>query len=126
MGIKNGLKDNLIFKDLKPDDPTWSYPGKKSNIDDWKNYFQSYKKEYNADVILIDGRFRVACTLDIFEKIRSDTIVLLHECQRKEYLETENYYNKIYRWGSLCLLQKKKNIQKIPMKVQEKYWKIKI
>ena len=28
--IKNGLKDNIIFHDLKPDNPTWSYPGKQS------------------------------------------------------------------------------------------------
>ena len=128
IGIRNGLRKNLLFKDLKCDGSgkMLSWPGKNSNIDDWKNFIQAYKEEYNADVILIDGRFRVACTLDIFEKIRSDTIVLLHECQRKEYSEIENYYNKIYKWGSLCLFQKKKNIQKIPMKVQEKYWKIKI
>ena len=128
IGIRNGLRKNLLFKDLKCDGSgkMLSWPGKISTIDDWKNFIQAYKKEYNADVILIDGRFRVACILDIFEKIRSDTIVLLHECQRKEYSEIENYYNKIYKWGSLCLFQKKKNIQKIPMKVQEKYWKIKI
>ena len=36
--------------------------GKNSNINDWKNYFQAYNKSYNADVILIDGRFRVRIT----------------------------------------------------------------
>ena len=51
-GIKNGLKENLIFKDLKPDNPKWSYPGKKSTLEDWKSYFQSYDRSYNADVIL--------------------------------------------------------------------------
>ena len=65
-GINNGLKDNLIFKDLKPDNPIWSYPGKNSNLNDYINYFTSYKKEYNADVILIDGRFKIATALDIF------------------------------------------------------------
>jgi len=54
-GIKNGLKDVIMFKNLKPDNLDWSFPGNKSNLNDWKNYFQSYKKEYNADVILIDG-----------------------------------------------------------------------
>ena len=83
IGIKNGLKNNLIFKDLKPDDPTWSYPGKKSNINDWKDYFQSYKKEYNADVILVDGRFKVATVMDLFNKIRNDTIILLHEYNKR-------------------------------------------
>ena len=59
-GIKHGLIKNLIFKDLKPDASFWSYPGKNSNLRDQKNYFQAYKKEYNADVILIDGRFKIA------------------------------------------------------------------
>lgn len=94
IGIKNGLKDILLFNDLKPDNPTWSYPGKKSNITDWKKYFQAYKKEYNADIILIDGRFKVATAMDIFEKIRDDTIILLHEySSRPLYFILENYYN---------------------------------
>ena len=128
IGIRNGLRKNLLFKDLKCDGSgkMLSWPGKNSNIDDWKNFIQAYKEEYNADVILIDGRFRVACALDIFEKIRNDTIVLLHECQRKQYSEIENYYDKIYKWANLCLFQKKKNIKKIPMKLQEKYWNIKV
>jgi len=92
IGIKNGLKDVLLFNDLKPDNPTWSYPGKNSNIKDWKKYFQAYKKEYNADVILIDGRFKVATAMDIFNKIRDDTIILLHEYfNRPSYFVLENY-----------------------------------
>ena len=94
----------MIFKDLKPDDPTWSYPGKKSNIDDWKNYFQSYKKEYNADVILVDGRFKVATIKDLFNKIKNDTIVLLQEYNKKHsyfiknigYIKKGLYQNYIF------------------------------
>ena len=124
MGIKNGLKDVLLFNDLKPDNPTWSYPGKSSNIEDWKNYFQAYKKEYNADVILIDGRFKVATAMDIFNKIKDNTIILLHEySSRPSYFILENYYNYVYHWGSLFAFVKKKNIKEIPMKIQKKYWK---
>jgi hypothetical protein len=123
IGVQNGLKDILIFKNLKPDDPTWSYPGNKSNLNDWKNYFQSYKKEYNADVILIDGRFKLATALDIFDKIRDDTIILLHEYyNRPFYFVIEEYYNYVYHWGSLYSFVKKKNIKQIPLEIQEKYW----
>jgi hypothetical protein len=123
-GINNGLKDNLLFKDLKCDGsgPLLSWPGKKSNLKDWKNFFQAYKEEYNADVIFIDGRFRVACAFDIFSKIKNDTIVLLHECNRRNYKVIKNYYNLIYHWGTLCLYQKKTNIHEIPLEVQKKYW----
>jgi hypothetical protein len=123
IGIKNGLKDVLIFKDLKPDDFTWSFPGKKSNLNDWKNYFQSYKKEYNADVILIDGRFKVATAMDIFDKIRDDTVILLHEYfERPSYFILEEYYDYVYHWGRLYCFVKKKNIKQIPLEIQKKYW----
>lgn len=122
-GIKNGLKNNLIFKNLKPDNLAWSYPGSKSNIEDWKNYFQSYKKEYNADVILIDGRFKVATAMDIFNKIRDDTIILLHEYNRRPlYFILEKYYKYIYHWGSLFAFVKKKEVKEIPIEIQKKYW----
>ena len=122
-GVENGLKNNIIFKDLKPDDPTWSYPGKKSDLKDWKNYFQSYKKEYNADVILIDGRFKVATAMDIFNKIRDDTIVLLHEYNiRPSYYIIEKYYKYIYHWGSLFAFIKRSEIDEIPLDIQKKYW----
>ena len=127
IGISKGLKQNLLFKDLKCDGsgPMLSWPGKKSNIEDWKQFIQAYKKEYNADVFLIDGRFRVACILDIFEKIKNDTVVLLHECQRTQYSIVNKFYDRIYTWKNLCLLQKKKNVTKVPLSLQEKYWSIK-
>ena len=123
-GIKNGLKDIIIFKDIKPDGsgPLWSSPGKNSSLDDWKNYFQSYKKEYNADVILIDGRFRVACALDIFSKIKEDTIILIHEYFRPQYLIIEKYYDYIYHWDTLYLFRKKSNINKISLDFQKNFW----
>lgn len=125
IGIKNGLKENLIYKDLKTDNPTWSFPGRKSNLEDWKNYFQAYQKEYNADVILIDGRFKIATAMDIFNKIRNDTIVLLHEYnQRPKYYILESYYKYIYHWGTLFAFIKKEKINDIPIEIQKKYWEI--
>ena len=123
IGIKNGLKDIIMFKNLKPDNLDWSFPGNKSNLNIWKNYFQSYKKEYNADVILIDGRFKVATAMDIFDKIRDDTIILLHEYyERPSYFILEKYYNYVYHWGRLYCFVKKKNIKQIPLEIQKKYW----
>ena len=123
LGIKNGLKDNIIFKNLKPDNYKWSYPGSKSTPEDWKNYFQSYKEEYKADVILIDGRFKVATAMDIFNKINENTVVLLHEYNRRPlYFVLENYYKYIYHWGTLFAFVKKKNIKEIPLDIQKKYW----
>ena len=62
-----------IILDLKAHG-NYGRPGPGTTVEDWKKYIQAYKKEYNADIILIDGRFRVACALDIFSKIRKDIL----------------------------------------------------
>ena len=103
-GIKNGLNNSLIFKDIKSDNNKWSIPGAKNNLKYWKNYFQSYRKEYNADIIFIDGRFKVATAMDIFNKIKDDTIILIHEYKsRPLYYILEEYYNYIYHWNTLII-----------------------
>lgn len=124
IGIENGLKDNLLFRDLKCDGSggLLSFPGKNSTLEDWKPFFQAYKKEYDADVFLIDGRFRVACAFDIFNKIKDDAIVMLHECKRSQYSIIKNYYDLIYNGNSLCVFKKKTNITEIPLDIQQKYW----
>jgi hypothetical protein len=122
-GVKNGLKENILFRDLKPDNKSWSFPGRKSTLNDWKKYFQAYDPSFNADVILLDGRFKVATAMDIFDKIKDDTIVLIHEYQpRTMYYILENYYQYIYHWGELMAFMKKKDVDKIPLEVQQKYW----
>ena len=122
-GIKKGLNNSLIFKDLKSDDNNWSVPGKNSKIEDWKNYFQSYQKEYNADVIFIDGRFKIATEMDVFNKIKDDTIILIHEYKsRPSYFILEEYYNYVYHWNTLFALTKKKEVKEIPLEIQKKYW----
>ena len=107
----NKLKDDYINAtyitiDLKAKKA--GYPGNMTTVEDWKHYIQSYKEEYNADIILIDGRFRVACALDIFDKIRNDTIVLVHDYTiRPEYHIIEKYYLKLEVWDSLVAFIKK-------------------
>ena len=119
------LKDKYINAtyitiDLKAQDS--GYPGNYTTIEDWKKYIQAYKEEYNADIILIDGRFRVACGLDIFNKIRNDTIVLIHDYSfRKEYHILENYYLKLEVWDSLVAFIKRKNISIIPPDIYNHY-----
>ena len=113
---KNGIIANYITVDLKSN--FFGFPGNGTSLKDWKLYIQAYKKEYNADIILIDGRFRVACALDIFSKIRNDTLVILHDYNsRKEYHIIEDYYLKIKECVNLAVFIKRKNIFSIPKKI---------
>ena len=115
----SNIKANYITVDLQSN--KLGYPGKNTNIQDWKKYIQSYKKEYNADIILIDGKFRVACGLDIFSKIREESIILIHDyTYRKDYHILEIYYLKLETWGSLASFIKRPKA-KIPKNIYEKY-----
>ena len=113
------LKDqNITAKYITVDlkSTQFGYPGKNTTLEDWKKYIESYKDEYNADIILIDGRFRVACSLNIFSKIRNDTIVLIHDYKnRKEYHIIEKFYKKIESWNTLYAFIKRDNIPKFQM-----------
>ena len=101
---------------------SFGYPGNNTNINDWKKYIQAYKKEFNADVILIDGRFRVACALDIFSKIKNNTMVLIHDYEnRKHYHIIEKFYIKIKSWDILALFIKNPFIDSIPIDIYNFY-----
>lgn len=118
----NGIIANYITVDLHA--TSAGYPGNDTNINDWKKYIQAYKEEYNADIILIDGRFRVACALDIFSKIRNDTLIFIHDYKnRKEYHLLERYYIKIKDWDTLALFIKNSNIDSINKNIYNKYLK---
>ena len=107
-----GIIANYITIDLHSTNA--GYPGNDTSVENWKEYIQAYKKEYNADIILIDGRFRVACALDIFSKIRNDTLILIHDYNnRKQYHILERYYIKLKGFDSLALFIKNTKIESI-------------
>ena len=68
----------------------------------------------------------MACALDIFPKIRNDTIVLIHDYDREEYHVVQNYYYKIKKWHILAAFIKKTNISSIPEDIYNKYLNIQI
>lgn len=118
----NGIVANYITIDLKA--TSIGYPGNKTDVKDWEKYIKAYKKEYNANIILIDGRFRVACALDIFNKITNQTIILIHDyVNRKDYHIIENYYIKIKSWDTLALFIKNPKIDFISENIYNFYLK---
>ena len=61
--------------------------------------------------------------MDMFGKIKDDTIILIHEFQERSiYYILENYYQYIYHWDRLAAFKKKKDINSIPIDIQQKYW----
>ena len=120
----NKLKSNninAIYLTIDLKTKIWGNPGKDTTIKDWKKYFQVYQSKYKADIILIDGRFRVICGLDIFSKIRNDTLVLVHDYNRDIYHILEKYSIKVRKWGNLCAFFKNPDIDVIPKNAYNNY-----
>jgi hypothetical protein len=78
----------------------WGYPSKEPSIQQLNHYFSFAK---NFDILLIDGRYRVGVAL------HADTgLILIHDCDRKEYKIIEQYMDVVNYTDTLYLFNKRK------------------
>lgn len=125
--IKN---DNIHFiyneMDTKPN--TLGYPGPKSTSIQKVNYSNHIKESKNIDLVLIDGRFRVACCLKCFDIIDDKCFIAFDDfLNRQQYHIVLNYYDIVEKTkdNRMVILRKKKNISFIPKGLIKKYELIK-
>ena len=117
--------------DTKPN--TWGNPGKNSTNTQQINYSNhmrnlSKEEQKNIDLVLIDGRFRIACCLKCFDIINSDCMIAFDDfLNRKNYHIVLDYFNIVEETSNKCMviLKKKNNITSIPHEVIKKYELIK-
>ena len=107
----------------------WGAPSDTSKVVDWNLYPNSWLTKSNEpDMVLIDGRFRVACALTVLTK--SDTTnnpyVLIHDFNnRPEYHCVLLFYKVIETVDTLVVLQKKDSYDNDFAKVLlEKYYMV--
>jgi hypothetical protein len=101
--------------DLKVPFNGWGYPGPTSPRSDWPNYTHAYEADVQADVILIDGRFRVSCALCVFSKISRRTYVIMHDFRpRRYYWVILKWYDLIEIAHTLAVFQKKEDVSPPP------------
>jgi len=71
----------------------WGYPLQSVNETIAARYYQAPLRYLpQADVILIDGRWRVRCALEVYQRAKEGAIVLMHD-----YTERLKHYNTIER-----------------------------
>ena len=112
---KNSDRVQILYIDIKAEKNKYGYPGKNSTYEDWIKYSRAFgnlessiKKE--VDFILIDGRFRVACALNLLKEISENTIVAFDDFfNRKHYHIVLDYFDVVERVGRMAFF-KKKNI----------------
>ena len=125
-------KEHIVFKycDMQTLPDTWGYPGAKSTPTDWIKYSNVIcdldKAVSNSiDLILIDGRFRVACCLKCFEHMNDTCYIAFDDfLDRSYYHIVLNYYDIVEKHTRLVIL-KKKACDKPAKELIEKYELIK-
>ena len=97
--MKNYNHVKYLFCDLETPGNKWGYPGKNCSIDKKKKYSHSICKltpdeQNNIDLILIDGRFRVACALKSFNVMSNNCIIAFDDfMERKHYHIVLKYFD---------------------------------
>jgi protein O-GlcNAc transferase len=125
----NSDKLVLFYNEMDVRPNTLGYPGKDSipiQLINYSNQILNISKDeqQKIDLLLIDGRFRVACCLKLFDIIGSDCLIAFDDfLNRKEYHIVLDYYNIIEKTVDqrMVILQKKKGIISIPEDIIKKY-----
>ncbi len=107
--IKDKLKYYYIELNARPN--TYGFPINAEPImmEKYSSIIKKYKK-YQFDLILIDGRFRVACALICHSYINNNCKVIVDDIKdRPYYNEIYNYYDKIEEAGRMVVFIKKQN-----------------
>jgi len=85
----------------------WSYPLDSTEQHNYPNYSSipfNFNRSY--DLVLIDGRFRVACGLHCCLDLADDTTILIHDFpKRKQYHLLLNYLNFVEKVNTLYMFK---------------------
>tara|TARA_B100000035_G_scaffold307363_1_gene310518 strand:- start:126 stop:698 length:573 start_codon:yes stop_codon:yes gene_type:complete len=119
---------NYIYNEMDTQPNNWGHPGKNAtNIQktNYSNQIIKLSKEHqdSIDLVLIDGRFRVACCLKCYDVIKDNCLIIFDDfLDRKQYHIVLEYFDIIEKTqdNSMVILKKKKNVN-IPNELIEKY-----
>ena len=128
-GNIDSSKVNFFFNEMDTQPNTGGNPGSNSTDTQWINYSNHMRKltkdeQKDIDLVLIDGRFRVACCLKCFDIIGPDCLIAFDDfLNRTQYYAVLDYYNIIEKTTDerMVILRKKENISSIPNDVIQKY-----
>ena len=87
---------------LKPPDKPYVEGGHCGTYDQFKNYVNAPISYAPYDIILIDGRARVACASKTKDLGINTTIVFIHDFDRPEYQEALRYLELIETVGTMA------------------------
>lgn len=119
---------NYIYNEMDTKPNTWGNPGINSTNIQKINYSNqitklSKKQQDSIDLVLIDGRFRVACCLKCYDIIRYNSYIAFDDfLNRPQYHIVLDYFDIIDKTqdNTMVILKKKKNVN-VTKELIEKY-----
>ena len=126
--IKNNSKITYIYNEMGTKPHTWGYPRGRCLKTSLVNYSEhlrnlSVEERSRIDLVMIDGRFRVACCLKCFDVINDGCYVIFDDfLHRKKYHIILYYYDIVEKTedNRMVVLRKKNNVS-IPDDLIKKY-----
>ncbi len=117
--VKKSVEDNVTFLyvEMGTKPYTWGYPSGECNFKAKQSYTSQLTNQLldvgkHFDLVLIDGRFRVACCLKSFSHLNKKSIILFDDFRgRSYYHDVLDYYNILETGQQMYALVKKPGIQ---------------
>lgn len=121
-------KITYFFNEMDVQPNTWGNPGKNATKEQKKaysNYIRNLSEDErnSVDMVLIDGRFRVACCLKCHEIISESCVIAFDDfLNRPHYHVVLDYYDILEKTtDNRMVILKKKDDTKVPNSLIEKY-----
>ena len=127
-GDNSYVRIRFLYKEMQTPSNSWGHPGinaTKEQMINYSNLKNLTKEELSElDLVLIDGRFRVACCLKCHNLI-SDTCFIIFDdfLKREHYHIVLDYFDivEMSSKGTMVVLQKKKEVGNIDKELIKKY-----
>jgi hypothetical protein len=105
-------KIDMIYVDIGPT-KEFGNPTNRSKSHLWKNYANAFQnRKENTDLVLIDGRFRVACALTVCLELPTSTVIVHDFNNRLHYHCILPYFDFIESIDTLVVLKPKVNFDR--------------
>lgn len=126
--IENNTKITYIYNEMGTKPHTWGYPSGlclKTDLINYSEHIRNLSDEERSkiDLVMIDGRFRVACCLKCFDIINDECYIIFDDfLNRKNYHIILVYYEIVEKTEDkrMVVLRKKNNVS-IPDELIKKY-----
>jgi len=121
--VKENLTDSkTTFFYIDVDAGHWGAPKTGLKKENWPLYSTAMSRaKEHFDLILIDGRFRVACAAHIYPYMNTTDILLIHDYNRQEYYIIEELYTLVKKVDTLACFKKKVNMDNRAIELYEIY-----